>query len=192
MAEASGVRRSWLTAAQQRGAELVGLRNRDGRGGLFGQSLLTQRQGRLYGECLHDAAVPCLQRGAPQDEHEVVVDGHIDVAGAGRGARRIARALRHGPARAGWACASRSSRVTESSPNDSRSWSSSAGSGREPRSTLPATTVSALASPRARTACWVRRTARSTVALTATATSRNTTRASTFSVSAMVSVPPVE
>ena len=68
----------------------------------------------------------------------------------------------------------------------SRSWSSSAGSGRLPRSTLPATVDSVSASARARAASRVRRAASSTTVLTAAATSRKTTRARMFSPAAMV------
>ena len=142
------MRRSWLTAASSavriRSASASGPRRR----GLLGEALLAQRDGGLGGERLDDAPVGGGQRPAAQHQGEVVVDGHVGVALAGCAAaagsptvaatRQAAGSSLAGPGRAA-ASGPRSSRVTDVRPNVSRSRSSSAGSGRAPRSTLPAT-----------------------------------------------------
>ena len=75
---------------QQCGAELVGFGDRDCCGGLFGEALLSQGEGRLNGECLDDALVGRVEGLAFQHQGEGVVDGHLDVSlpwgRAGRGA----------------------------------------------------------------------------------------------------------
>ena len=193
MAEASGVRRSWLTAASSavriRSASASGR----GLGGLLGEAFLAQRDGGLGGERLHDAAVGGGQRAAAQHQGEVVVDGHVDVALAGRPAGRVADGggdLPRGrvllPLRAAAGVRAALQQGDRVRPKVSRSRSSSAVSGRAPRSTLPATVARVAASAQARAASRVRRAARSTTALTATATTTNTIRARTFSRSAIV------
>ena len=104
------------------------------------------------------SASPCAGR-----EAGLVADGGGDPP---RGRVALQRPGR--PARR----ARRSSRVTPVKPYVSRSWSSSAGSTRLPRTTLPARVDSVSASARAAAASRVRRAARSTVTLTATATAQ--------------------
>ena len=74
LAEASGVRRSWLTADEQRGAQPVGLGEGLGGGGLLGQALLAQRDGGLGGERLDHPPVGGGERMPAQHQGEVVVD----------------------------------------------------------------------------------------------------------------------
>ena len=62
LAEASGVRRSWLTAESSAVRSPVGLGERLGRGGRLGQALLPQRDGGLGGERLDDPPVGGGQR----------------------------------------------------------------------------------------------------------------------------------
>ena len=158
---------------EQRGAHPVGLGERPGGGGLLGEALLAQRDRGLGGERLDDAPVGGGQRPAAQHQGELVVDRHVGVALAGaarhgwsptlattRQARSVAR---RGPGRPA-ASGGRSSSVTARRPNVSRSRSSSAGSGRSPRSTLPATVARVCGSALARAASRVRRAARSTTA----------------------------
>ena len=80
----------------------------------------------------------------------------------------------------------RSSSVTESMPNASRTRSSTAVTARSPRSTLPAVVVSSSDSALARAAWRVRRAAMSTTELTRMATTTNTPSARTLLASAMV------
>jgi hypothetical protein len=81
----------------------------------------------------------------------------------------------------------RSSSVTESMPNASRTRSSTAVTASSPRNTLPAVVVSSSDSAPARAAWRVRLAAMSTTQLTSRATTTNTPSARTLLVSAMVS-----
>ena len=98
LAEASGVRRSWLTADEQGGAQPVGLGERPDGGGLLGEPLLAQRDGGLGGERLEDPAVGGGERVAAQHQRDVVVDRHVGVA-LGRGRGRAGRRRWRRPAR---------------------------------------------------------------------------------------------
>ena len=98
LAEASGVRRSWLTAA----SSAVRIRSASASGpavgGLPREPFLAQRDGGLGGERLDDAPVGGRQGAAAQDEGERVVDGDLDVA-VRRASCRAARRRRPRPAR---------------------------------------------------------------------------------------------
>ena len=170
LAEASGVRRSWLTAASS--AVRIRSASASGRacGGLGGEPLLAQRDGGLGGERLDDAAVGGRERPPAQHQRQVVVDGDLGVALA-RARRRSRRRRWPRPARRPGRADGRAVRAASGgvpagspspAPNVSRSRSSSAGSGRAPRSTLPATVARVCASALARAASRVRRAARST------------------------------
>ena len=174
LAEASGVRRSWLTAASRavriRSASASG----PAVGRLLGQPLLAQRDGGLGGEGLQHAPVGGRQRPAAQRpargrrrrarprrprrrRRRAAADGGGDPPAAGRrrpGRRVLGTAFEQGDA----SPARRSPAAGPAAPPARRS----------PRSTLPARVDSISASAPARAASRVRRAARSTTALTAT------------------------
>ena len=74
------MRRSWLTARQQRGAQPVDLGQRPGGGGLPRQAFLAQRDGGLGGEGLEHPPVVGRERVPAQDQEQPVVDEHLGVA----------------------------------------------------------------------------------------------------------------
>ena len=132
---------------EQRGAQPVGLGQRPGRGGLLGEPLLAQRDGGLRGERLDHPPVgrrAAGGRAAPAEIRSSTVTSASPSAGCERGRSptrggdppggRIGR----GPPGPAAARSAAPAGVTAAKPNVSRSWSSRAGSGRPPRSTLPA------------------------------------------------------
>ena len=90
-AEASGARRSWLTARSRAVRSLSASAIGPRRGGLLGEALLSQGEGSLNGEGLDDALVGGVEGPALQHQRERVVDGHLDVALLGAPRRRERR-----------------------------------------------------------------------------------------------------
>ena len=80
LAEARGVRRSWLTADSRAVRILSASASGPAARGLFGEALLAQRDRGLGGEGLHDPPVGGGQRAAAQHQGELVVDGDVGVA----------------------------------------------------------------------------------------------------------------
>ena len=192
LAEASGVRRSWLTAASSAvrilSASASGRAARPPR-----QAVLPQRHRRLAANASSTRGRTPSGVRPRRTSVTVVVDRDLGRALVGAAAglrRRRSRRSASSPDRPGGrasaaASARRSSSVTESSPKATRSRSSRSLGVLSPRSTLPARFASTSASALARAASRVRRAARSTTALTATATTTNAASARAFSHSPM-------
>ena len=201
MIEASGVRRSWLTAASKRRAQLVGSGQRVGLGRLGVEAIAGQGGGQLGGEGGEDLPVLGGQARALQGQDLPVGEGEDQAWPR--------------PARAAGACPAAppsttfradDSAVPETVPLgifsvDERSTaapsrrkatissSSRAGSGLPSGATIrPAMRASMRASVRAWMAAAVRRADRSTSTLTTPAVTRNITRARMSRASAMVKV----
>ncbi len=195
-AEASGERRSWLTARKQRGPQLVRLGQRLGLGRGLPQPATVEQRGSVGGERPDQPALVGGEVPALQHQHQAVPGRDLGVAlvralaGRRTGRGDPAPAARHlasaGPSSG--AGSTRSISTAAVIPNDSRTRSSSAGSAVSPRSTLPARVASVSDSAAARAACRVRRAARSTTELTSAATSTKTTSASALFGSAMLKV----
>src|SRR5512133_823475 len=170
--DASGVRRSWETAANSAVRSWLASASRVA----SAAALLSRRLSKATASWSVNAL--STRRSSPARRRPVsasVVWGSsstASVAYSGRiGAVWPATASMRQP------CRSRRSRVTESSPKVTRSCSTSSGRGSWPCSSVPPRRASASASARARVASAVRRAARSTRALTTPATAMKTTKA---------------
>ena len=189
LAEASGVRRSWPTAA----SSAVRIRSVAASGAAVAACSASRERSSSAPACAAKAPDHALvlgaQRAAAHDQHQPLAGRELGVrllGGAGSAGRPggVATTV-HVPWSGG---PDRSSNVTSVRPKASRTRSSRPASPVSPRSTLPASVPSVWDSADARAACRVRRAARSTTELTDAATTRKTVSASALLVSLMLKV----
>src|SRR5690348_8894231 len=193
LAEASGVRRSWLTAA----SSAVRIRSASA----IGRAAAASAASRCC-----SSAVAAYAANAPRTRRSVAASGRPRSASISVGVTvtstsascglvttglpELATGDQRGEAGGGRSAGSagRSSSVTDSMPNDSRTRSSTAARACCPRSTLPAVVTSSSDSAVARAACLLRRAASSTTELTTSPTRTNTASAAALLASEMVNL----
>ena len=172
--EVSGVRRSCPTAESSAVRSSVASAWRCACGGLGRGPLLAQGQQRLAADGLQQPPVGGGQRrGRVPTRCRSALDRDVDIGLVGPAAVERAGRGDAAPPDAPARPSRRSSSATERSPNASRTFSSSRGSGSAWVSTVRAKEASSAASVRARAACWARRAARSTTSATSTATTHH-------------------